>query len=144
VTDDRTRIDRRQALAGAATVGVGLPLLAACAGGGSASDGGGSGSGGGSAGGDLGSTSDVPVGGGTVFADQKVVVTQPASGDFKAFSAVCTHQGCLVSNVDGGTINCPCHGSQFSIEDGSVKAGPAPSPLGEVKVTVKGGEISLA
>ena len=143
MTDDRTRIDRRQALAGAATVGLGVPLLAACGGGSNASDGG-SGTGGGSAGGDLGPTSDVPVGGGTVFPDQKVVVTQPASGDFRAFSAVCTHQGCLVSNVNGGTINCLCHGSQFSIEDGSVKAGPAPSPLGEVKVTVKGDEISLA
>ena len=143
MTEDRSRIDRRQALAGAATVGLGVPLLAACAGGGNASDGG-SGSGGGSVGRDLGPTSDVPVGGGTVFADQKVVVTQPASGDFKAFSAVCTHQGCLVSNVNGGTINCLCHGSEFSIEDGSVQAGPAPSPLGEVKVTVKGGEISLA
>ncbi len=145
MTDDRdkltgTEVGRRQALAGAATVGLGLPLLAAC---------GGSGSGAESSprpasGTDLGATADIPVGGGTVFADRKVVVTQPTKGDFKAFSAVCTHQGCLVANVAQGTINCPCHGSQFSIEDGAVEAGPAPSPLGEVKIVVKGGEVNLA
>jgi nitrite reductase/ring-hydroxylating ferredoxin subunit len=50
----------------------------------------------------VGSTSDIPEGGGTVFPDQKVVVTQPGKGDFKAFSAVCTHQGCLVKSVQPG------------------------------------------
>lgn len=148
MTDDRTRIDRRQALAGAATVGLGLPLLAACgsAGGdgstGSGSSGGSGGSG--TSGADLGPTSDIPVGGGTVFADQKVVVTQPQQGDIRAFSAICTHQGCPVSKVSDGSIVCPCHGSMFSIEDGSVQGGPAPSPLPKVQVTVKGGKISLA
>jgi Rieske Fe-S protein len=48
----------------------------------------------------VGSTSDVPEGGGTVFSQQKVVVTQPEPGDFKAFTAVCTHQGCLVNSVE--------------------------------------------
>jgi Rieske Fe-S protein len=65
-------------------------------------------------------TSDIPVGGGKIYGDQQVVVTQPASGSFKAFSAICTHQGCTVANVANGTINCTCHGSQYSIEDGSV------------------------
>ena len=136
-------LSRRQALAGAATVGIGLPLLAAC-GSGSASNGSGSNPGsGGSASGSLGPASAVPVGGGTVFSDQRVVVTQPDQGDFKCFSAICTHAGCPVSNVDGGTINCLCHGSKFSIEDGSVVNGPAPSPLGEVAVSVKAGKIIL-
>ncbi|MFB7293483.1 Rieske (2Fe-2S) protein, partial [Actinacidiphila glaucinigra] len=58
---------------------------------------------------------DVPVGGGTVIADKKVVVTQPTAGEFKAFSAVCTHEGCLVNTVSDGTINCPCHGSKIRI-----------------------------
>jgi len=57
------------------------------------------------------------------------VVTQPVSGTFKAFSATCTHQGCAVSEVANGTINCPCHGSRFAVADGSVTAGPATTPL---------------
>ncbi|MFD3456875.1 Rieske (2Fe-2S) protein [Streptomyces sp. NPDC058691] len=88
--------------------------------------------------------SEVPVGGGTVLADRKIVVTQPAAGEFKAFSAVCTHQGCVVKDVSGGTINCPCHGSRFKVADASVAAGPAPRPLDPRQVTVKAGEVRLA
>ena len=54
------------------------------------------------------------MGGGKVFADDKVVVTQPEKGEFKAFSAVCTHAGCLVSGVKDSVITCDCHGSRFS------------------------------
>ncbi|MFF3564119.1 Rieske (2Fe-2S) protein [Streptomyces sp. NPDC002574] len=89
-------------------------------------------------------TSAVPVGGGTVLTDRKIVVTQPAAGEFKAFSAVCTHQGCVVKDVSGGTINCPCHGSKFKVADASVAAGPAPRPLEPRPVTVKAGEVRLA
>ncbi|KAB1977502.1 Rieske (2Fe-2S) protein [Streptomyces triticiradicis] len=89
-------------------------------------------------------TGAVPVGGGMIFKDQKVVVTQPAKGDFKAFSAVCTHQGCLVDKVANGTIDCPCHGSRFSVEDGAVKNGPATRPLPAEKITVEGNSIRLA
>lgn len=88
-------------------------------------------------------TSDVPVGGGTILADQKVVVTQPVAGTYKAFTAVCTHQGCTVASVADGTISCPCHGSTFSAADGSVKGGPAPSPLASIPVTVSGTTISV-
>ena len=134
-------LTRRHALTGAASAGLGLPLLAACGGGGgTATDPGSSAP----SGADLGPASDIPVGGGTIFADQKVVVTQPTQGDFKAFSAICTHQGCPVAKVSDGSIVCPCHGSMFSIEDGSVQGGPAPSPLPEVKIQVKGGEIRTA
>ena len=87
--------------------------------------------------------SDVPVGGGTILADQKVVVTQPTAGQFKAFTAVCTHMGCTVASVANGTINCPCHGSQYSIKDGSVVAGPAPAPLAPVPFTISGKDIKL-
>ena len=89
------------------------------------------------------STSDVPVGGGTVFADKDVVVTQPTAGDFKAFSATCTHQGCKVKSVTDGNIVCPCHGSKFAIADGSVTNGPAKSPLPEKTISVDGDSISL-
>ncbi len=98
----------------------------------------------GPAGESLASTADIPVGGGEVFADQKVVVTQPQAGTFKAFSAVCTHQGCTVGQVAAGTINCPCHGSKFAIADGSVVDGPASRPLEERRVTVSGDAIQLA
>ena len=90
------------------------------------------------------STSDVPVGGGTVFADKDVVVTQPTAGDFKAFSATCTHQGCKVKSVADGNIVCPCHGSKFAIADGSVTNGPAKSPLPEKTISVDGDSIVLA
>ncbi|MFF9081460.1 Rieske (2Fe-2S) protein [Streptomyces rubiginosohelvolus] len=92
---------------------------------------------------ELARTGDIPVGGGTIFKEQKIVVTQPTEGDFKAFSAVCTHASCLVSTVSDGTINCPCHGSKFSITDAAVEAGPATRPLPAEEISVSGGAIRL-
>ena len=89
-------------------------------------------------------TSDVPVGGGKILADKKIVITQPRAGSFEAFTAVCTHQGCTVSSVSGGTVNCPCHGSKFSIANGSVVTGPAPSALAPVSIKVQGTSIVQA
>ena len=94
--------------------------------------------------GTIAATADVPVGGGLVVKDQKVVVTQPEQGEFKGFTAVCTHAGCVVKEVAGGTINCPCHGSKFSITDGSVVAGPAKKPLAEAPIAVDGAKIVSA
>jgi Rieske Fe-S protein len=91
----------------------------------------------------LGKTSDIPVGGGKVFTDAKVVVTQPTKDVFKGFSAVCTHVGCLCNQVAGGTIDCPCHGAKFAIATGAVVAGPAPTPLPAAPITVAGGKILL-
>ncbi|MER7175607.1 Rieske (2Fe-2S) protein [Streptomyces mesophilus] len=99
--------------------------------------------GGGGGGEELAKTADIPEGGGTVFKDQGVVVVQPSAGDFKAYSSKCTHAGCGVKDVSGGTINCVCHGSKFSIEDGSVKGGPAPKPLPAAQITVDGDSIKL-
>jgi Rieske Fe-S protein len=114
---------------------------------GSASANGGSGNGSAKSGGQMGTllgmAADVPVGGGKVYTAAKVVVTQPSKGEFKAFSAVCTHVGCLCNQVAAGTINCPCHGSKFKITDGSVVAGPAPTPLPAAKITVTAGKILL-
>jgi Rieske Fe-S protein len=94
---------------------------------------------------ELAKASAIPSGGGTVFKDQKVVVTQPTAGTYKAFTAVCTHSGCVVADVSGGTINCGCHGSKFSIEDGSVKNGPATQPLAAAtNVTVANGSVTAS
>lgn len=87
-------------------------------------------------------TTDIPVGSGKVFADAQTVITQPKKGQFKAFSAVCTHQGCLVDAVTT-TINCPCHGSKYSITDGSVVNPPAPKPLPPKTIKVSGGTLTV-
>ena len=91
----------------------------------------------------LGAASDIPVGGGAIYTAAKVVVTQPASGQYQAFSAVCTHVGCLVNKVTNGTIDCPCHGSQFKVTNGSVVTGPAAAPLAAKQVTVADGQVIL-
>lgn len=107
---------------------------------GSPSQGGGSTEGAGKA---IAKTSDIPVGGGKVFESEKVVVTQPTAGTFKAFSATCTHQGCLVAEVSDGNIDCKCHGSLFSATDGSVQKGPATRALAEKKIATSGDQITL-
>ncbi|MFE9397930.1 Rieske (2Fe-2S) protein [Streptomyces flavidovirens] len=91
----------------------------------------------------LAGTSEIPVGGGKIFEGEKIVVTQPEEGTFKAFSAVCTHQGCTVASVEGGTINCACHGSKFRVADASVAGGPARRPLPQRQITVESGSIRL-
>lgn len=147
-------LNRRIVLGGATAAAVGLPVLAACgrddpvtisdpaADPTSPSPDGEAETGAGAAA--VAATSDVPVGGCAVFPDHKVVVTQPSEGDFKAFSSVCTHQGCTVSASTDGVIPCGCHGSHFSLADGSVVQGPATSPLSEVAITVDGDSITLA
>ncbi|HEY3009040.1 MAG TPA: Rieske (2Fe-2S) protein [Micromonosporaceae bacterium] len=148
---------RRGFLLGAGAAGAAV-VLAGC--GGSGDDGGTTQPGGGTntgqpttsapeattggAGGGIAKTSDIPVGGGKVFASEHVVITQPKAGTFKCFSSTCTHQGCTVESVSNGTINCPCHGSRYAIATGAVEGGPAPRPLPEKQITVRGGEISLA
>jgi len=89
----------------------------------------------------LAATSQVPDGGGKVIDAERIVITQPVSGFFKAFSAICTHAGCFVNSVSNGTINCPCHGSRFSITDGSVVNGPATRPLPAIAINVEGTSI---
>jgi nitrite reductase/ring-hydroxylating ferredoxin subunit len=141
-------VSARNASRRAVVVGMaGMPLLAACG-----SDEEPSGSGGegvaspdepSPSGGGLTTKSDIPMGSGKIFPSEKVVVTQPAEGEFKAFSAVCTHQGCVVSSLEGKEINCKCHGSKFSIEDGSVINGPAKKALEERQVTAEGENLTV-
>ena len=86
-------------------------------------------------------TSQVPDGGGKIIDAKRIVITQPQSGSFMAFSVICTHAGCFVNSVSNGTINCPCHGSKFSITDGSVVRGPATRPLPPIAINVEGTSI---
>ncbi len=159
------QLDRRRALAGTAAVGIALPVLAACGADSDAAtdtpaatpetstppgasetpspsdsespskssevqDA-------------LTTTDQVPLGSGQIFPDQQVVVTQPTEGEFRCFTAVCTHMGCIVSSVSYDAIHCACHGSGFSIEDGSAVNPPATQPLAERQIRVRGDTITL-
>ena len=90
----------------------------------------------------LGPATDVAVGGGKVYQDLEVVVTQPTADQYEGFSAVCTHTACIVAAVSDGTINCPCHGSRFNL-DGTVANGPAERSLSVRKVRVEAGQLVL-
>ena len=160
------QLDRRRALTGTAAIGIALPVLAAC-GADSAGDTDGAtpdaasstspgasdtpsasasesaSPGNSSAEEALTTTDQVPVGSGRIFPELEVVVTQPTKGEFKCFTAVCTHMGCIVSSVSYGGINCECHGSGFSVEDGSAVNPPATQPLAERQIKVKGDIITL-
>lgn len=163
-------LTRRRALGGLATAGVGVPLLTACSGDDStAGSTAGSTTGdpstapstagstsasaeatpseessGGPGSDALAKAADVPVGSGLILPEEQLVLTQPTEGEFKCFTAVCTHQGCIVSSVQLGGIRCECHGSAFSIEDGSVINPPATRPLAEQPISVDQGRIRLA
>lgn len=156
----RTSVDRRTVLGGATVAVAGL-AAAACGGGGSPTAAPDSSTVKATAIGDvppvqpstdaasalnqIGNAADVPVGSGIIVDSQKVVVTQPTAGQFKAFSAVCTHQGCTVASISPSGIGCPCHGSVFAVADGSVVQGPAKEPLAEKKVTVNsGGTLTIS
>lgn len=137
---------RRTILGGAAVIGVGA-VLAGCAGAQPSSSAPNTVSspsaGGSTAETSVGKASDVPVGSGIIVASAEAVITQPTSGTFKAFNYTCTHKGCPVSKISGDTISCMCHGSQFSIADGSVKHGPATEPLAPLTISEKNGELFI-
>ncbi len=138
------RASRRAVVGGVLGVGAGASVLAACGGdsSGGAADSGGSGTD--TTSGTVGTTAEVPVGSGTIFAADKVVVTQPTEGEYLAFTAVCTHQQCVVSEVVGQDIDCSCHGSKFSIRDGSVVQGPATEPLTRLDLRVDGEDLVVS
>src|SRR4051812_18109754 len=134
-------LTRRSLLASAGLAAGALGGLSACGGGGT--DGATGPAGAGSPGPVTAKKSDIAVGSGTVFAAAQAVITQPTAGEFKAFSSICTHAGCPVAAVTD-TISCNCHGSKFSISDGSVVNGPATKPLPARTVSVSGDSVSVA
>ncbi|GAA4402404.1 hypothetical protein GCM10023168_12920 [Fodinibacter luteus] len=146
-------VSRRESLLAAGVVVAGTAGLGACGAGEAAVDAAASAAGSAassaasaaaSAAGDAIATAQIPVGGGRVFENLKVVVTQPTAGDYKAFSAVCPHQGCTVGSVADGVISCPCHGSQFDIATGAVTQGPATRGLEVKGVSVGADGITLS
>jgi len=133
--NDQHLSSRRSVLCAGAVAGLGL-ATAACSGGG---DGGTQASP--TTAVELGSSGDIPVGGAKLYREQRLVVSQPSEGEFAAFSAVCTHQGCVLDEVHKEEGSCPCHGSRFDVSTGEVLQGPATKPLPEVPVRVKGGKL---
>lgn len=153
---DAAGLSRRVLVRGATLGGLSLPLLAACGGGdeadtstaeatseSAASSPSAAESSSAAPAGTTVAAADVPVGGGTILAAEKLVVTQPTKGTFKAFDSTCTHKGCPVKSIEDGEIICPCHGSHFSITDGSPISGPASGPLAAKTATAKGGQITV-
>jgi len=151
-------LQRRTMLKGLAIAGAAVPVLVACGSDDKSNDDAsqttppstpssgstGSSSGGGSGEDVVVKASEVKVGSGVIVPDQHIVVTQPTAGTFKGFSSTCTHMGCTVNSISDGIIHCPCHGSMYSIKDGSVTGGPAPAPLPPKPVKDEGGNIVLA
>jgi Rieske Fe-S protein len=150
--DDARELSRRAALAMGGTGAIGGALiLAGCA----ADDSGGNGGSGGAepspseadgatgaAGDEVAALADIPVGGSidASIGGEPVLLAQPSAGQVVAFSAICTHQRCVVAAA-GSKFECPCHGSVFDAATGDVEVGPALEPLASVPVTVDGDRV---
>jgi nitrite reductase/ring-hydroxylating ferredoxin subunit len=91
-------------------------------------------------------TIDIPIGSGKKFDVEgvQILITQPRAGEFRGFSAVCTHAGFVMSNVANSEIKCDNHGAVYSADDGSVLSGPAPRALGKVTVTIEGDDVLVS
>jgi Rieske Fe-S protein len=92
----------------------------------------------------LATVSQLPTGGGIILGSKKIVLTRGPDGVVHGFSAICTHQGCTVNQVSGGTIDCPCHGSRFNAFTGAVVNGPATRPLPQAPIVVRGNDVVSA
>ncbi|GGA59998.1 iron-sulfur protein [Pseudoclavibacter endophyticus] len=147
-------VSRRSVAIAGGSVAV-ASVLAACAGNAPGDDGGvdaatgGPGedaTAGGAAGGEVLATvslAEVPVRGGLIVSEVPLVVTQPTEGDVRAFSGVCTHQGCAVASVSSRGVMCPCHSSLFDLADGSPIGGPATEPLRALSADVSGDSVTV-
>jgi nitrite reductase/ring-hydroxylating ferredoxin subunit len=75
---------------------------------------------------------------------QKVAVAN-VEGSFHAFGDICTHQQCSLADgeLDGKTVTCPCHGSQFDVTTGAVLNPPATQPVPVFPLRIEGDEIKV-
>ncbi|NJP67343.1 Rieske (2Fe-2S) protein [Streptomyces sp. ventii] len=88
----------------------------------------------------LGPAEDVPVGGTQLYRDEKVLVCRPEAGEYRAFSAVCPHAGCVLSGIRDEVAVCSCHGSTFEPATGEVLRGPAEEPLTPLELEIDAGD----
>lgn len=77
---------------------------------------------------------------GVVVGGASLLIAQPTAGDVVAFSAICSHQQCIVAPAQT-EFHCPCHGSRYDAATGDVLEGPAINPLTPVPVSVDGDSI---
>ncbi|WP_103503754.1 Rieske (2Fe-2S) protein [Streptomyces sp. SM14] len=91
----------------------------------------------------LGPADEVPVGGSKLYRDEKVLVCRPEAGDYRAFSAVCPHRGCVLTGIRDEVAVCGCHGSTFEPATGAVLRGPAEEPLMEMELELDSGDGTM-
>jgi Rieske Fe-S protein len=94
---------------------------------------------------DIAALADVPVGSSidATINGEAALIAQPNAGQVVAFSAICTHQQCVVAAA-GNEFHCPCHGSAYDAATGDVLNGPALEPLTPISVAVSGDRIVAA
>ncbi|CAM5325701.1 MULTISPECIES: Rieske (2Fe-2S) protein [Streptomyces] len=90
---------------------------------------------------ELGAADAVEKGGAEIFREHHVVVSRSEEGEYRAFSAVCTHRQCPLHKIKGTVSTCTCHGSRFDVTTGEVLEGPAVAPLTELDVSTDGGRL---
>ncbi|MBI5303875.1 MAG: Rieske (2Fe-2S) protein [Chloroflexi bacterium] len=92
----------------------------------------------------IGAVADFPVGTGKVMAvnDKPVIIVNTKAGGIKAFSAICTHLGCVVDwKKEKSAIISPCHDGRFNPVTGAVIGGPPPRPLPPYEIVIKAGKV---
>ena len=77
--------------------------------------------------------------------DDRQLAVANVEGDLHAFDDVCTHQQCSLAEgeLDGPTVECPCHGSQFDVTTGEVINGPASDPVDVFQIQAQDGELQV-
>ncbi|MEV7285889.1 Rieske (2Fe-2S) protein [Streptomyces sp. NPDC093252] len=93
---------------------------------------------------DVGAESEVGKGAAALYRDHNVVVSRAEDGAVTAYGSVCTHAGCAIYKLEGTTLICPCHGSEFDARTGEVLQGPATVALPELSVRTENGRLVVA